>query len=267
MLKKLPGRPRSPGPNRRPPTRRPAGRHQRADRLRRHRVEQSRERDERLRGRERIAERVMGRLGRLPEHARRAVRARSPRARTRRGGAATPAPAPRCPRPPAAARAGAANWRSRKLRSIAAVWNTGTRPASSSSMRSIASSSGGASARSGTRSLCTSTAPCWERRVVRTSVYMPPPSTIRPSSIGTAPIAMISSRRGSSPVISRSSAHQRASRHGVSSAGRSACGELGRDALGGDRRSLTPQPLIRAASAAPTSPPGTRPAGCPASAG
>ena len=67
---------------------------------------------------------------------------------------------------------------------------------------------------------------------------------IRPASIGTAPIAMISSVRGFSPVISRSTAHQPTSRHGVVSAGRGALANSAA-APSADRRSLT-----RSASAA-----------------
>ena len=109
--------------------------------------------------------------------------------------------------------------RLRKPRSTQAPWATSTRPVSDSRIRSIASASGGASASSSGRSPWIGIVSAPGIRSGRISVERIPPIPTRPSSTGTAAKAMISSRRGLSPVVSRSTTAYDALRHGVSGGG------------------------------------------------
>ena len=183
-----------------------AGVEQRRDGLRPLRVEQRRERDERLRRRERVAERVVARA-RAARRARRASAGQRQRLRRRllaqrrqqprEDDGVDPAAAEEAA--PAAPPGAAGRRRRTRRRGPPAI-----RPSSAARSGCRASRAGGAAARSASRRP-------WMRTVSpgggwrgRTSPCTAAPTWTRPWSTGTAPNEMISACRASSPVVSRS---------------------------------------------------------------
>ena len=176
-------------------------------------VEAGGQREEQLGGGERVAERVVGPVGRqaegrdqVREVARRVGAPVEAREQARQGVGVEDRAAQRR----ALAREGAR----RNDRSTQAWCATRTRPAIAPTSGASAPRPAGASSRSWVRRPWTTTEAPGSGRDGRTRPVTAPPATTRPASTPSAPKAMISSRRVS-PLSSRSTTQKCAWRHGV----------------------------------------------------